>query len=63
MTRATAERSTGAALFARVLAGVDGSDAGLQAAIQAGRLVAPEGALELATAFYLIDANDRRKAR
>jgi nucleotide-binding universal stress UspA family protein len=57
MTVLTDEQSTGAALFARVLAGVDGSDAGLQAAFQAGRLVAPEGTLELATAIYLIDAN------
>jgi nucleotide-binding universal stress UspA family protein len=57
MTVFTDEQSIGAALFARVLAGVDGSDAGLQAAFQAGRLVAPEGTLELATAIYLIDAN------
>jgi nucleotide-binding universal stress UspA family protein len=52
----TGEQSTGAALFSRILAGVDGSEAGLQAAFQAGRLVAPEGTLELATAIYLIDA-------
>lgn len=53
---AAAER-TGAAVFARVLAGVDGSDAGLEAARQAARLVAPGGTLELARAIYLIDAN------
>jgi nucleotide-binding universal stress UspA family protein len=57
MTLSTDDRSTGAAPFARVLAGVDGSDAGLQAAFQAGRLVAPVGTLELATAIYLVDAN------
>jgi nucleotide-binding universal stress UspA family protein len=42
MTLLTDEQSTGAVPFARALAGVDGSDAGLQAAFQAGRLVAPE---------------------
>lgn len=53
----TTEESTGSALFARVLAGVDGSEAGLDAAVQAGRLVADDGELELATAIYLVDAN------
>jgi hypothetical protein len=43
MTLLKDEQSTGAVPFARVLAGVDGSDAGLQAAFQAGRLVGPEG--------------------
>ena len=57
MRLSTDDQSTGAALFARVLAGVDGSEAGLRAAFQAGRLVAPDGTLELATAIYLIDAN------
>lgn len=57
MTFATNVRPVAAALFARVLVGVDGSEAGLQAAFQAGRLVEPEGTLELTTAIYLIDAN------
>ena len=57
MTSMTDEQRTGTDPFRRVLAGVDRTDAGLQAAFQAGRLVAPEGALELATAIYLMDAN------
>lgn len=42
-------------VFARVLAGVDDTDAGLDAAVQAGRLAAPDGLLELVTAVNLID--------
>jgi nucleotide-binding universal stress UspA family protein len=42
-------------VFARVLAGVDDTDAGLDAAVQAARLVAPEGTLELVAAVNLID--------
>lgn len=57
MQETTTESTTGQRVFARVLVGVDGSDAGREAAVQAGRLVAAEGTLELATAIYLIDAN------
>jgi nucleotide-binding universal stress UspA family protein len=57
MTLRAPANMIGAALFSRVLVGVDGTDAGLQAALQAGRLVAPDGELELASAIYLIDAN------
>jgi len=39
-----------------VLVGVDGSDAGREAAFQGARLVAPEGTLELVTAVYIIEA-------
>jgi nucleotide-binding universal stress UspA family protein len=48
---------TGRRVFSRVLVGVDGSVAGREAAVQAGRLVAAEGTLELAAARYLIDAD------
>ena len=44
-------------MFERVVAGVDGSDAGYEAARQATRLVAPDGWLELFTAVYLVEAN------
>ena len=44
-------------MFARVVAGVDGSDAGYEAARQAARLVAADGWLELFTAVYLVEAN------
>ena len=57
MTLASLESSTAQRVFARVLVGIDGSDAGRRAAVQAGRLVTPEGTLELAAARYLIDAN------
>jgi nucleotide-binding universal stress UspA family protein len=43
--------------FARVVAGVDGSDAGYEAVRQAARLVAADGWLELFTAVYLVEAN------
>jgi nucleotide-binding universal stress UspA family protein len=52
-----AQHAVGARLFERVIAGVDGSDAGREAAVQAGWLVAPEGALELVTAVYLIGSS------
>jgi nucleotide-binding universal stress UspA family protein len=44
------------ALFERVLAGADGSEAGLEATRQAARLVAPGGSLEIFTAVYLAEA-------
>lgn len=44
-------------LFERVVAGVDGSDPGVEAARQAGRLVTPDGWLEVFTAVYLVEAN------
>ena len=47
-------------IFERVLVGIDGTAAGLEAAVQAGRLVAPAGTIELASAIYLIDANLQR---
>lgn len=52
MQQAT-EQTTGQ----RVLVGVDGSDAGSEAVVQAGRLVAPRGTLELATAIYQIEGD------
>lgn len=57
MTPASLEEATGQRVFGRVLAGIDGSEASRSAAVQAGRLVAPGGTLELVTAIYLIDAN------
>ena len=60
---ASTEPRAGERVFSRVLAGIDGSPAGYEAAAQAGRLVAPEGTLELATAVYLIDANLQRWPR
>jgi nucleotide-binding universal stress UspA family protein len=54
---APAQQAAGARIFERVIAGVDGSDAGREAAVQAGRLVAPEGTLELVTAVYIIEAS------
>lgn len=44
------------ALFERVLAGADGSEAGLEATRQAARLVVPGGSLEVFTAVYLAEA-------
>jgi nucleotide-binding universal stress UspA family protein len=44
-------------MFTRVIAGVDGSEAGYEAARQAARLVAADGWLELFTAVYLVEAN------
>jgi nucleotide-binding universal stress UspA family protein len=53
---ASAEQTVGAQIFQRVLVGVDDTNAGREAAAQAGRLVAPEGTLELVTAVYIIEA-------
>jgi nucleotide-binding universal stress UspA family protein len=47
----------GATVFARVVAGVDGSDPGFEAARQAARLVAPDGWLETFTAVDLAQAS------
>jgi nucleotide-binding universal stress UspA family protein len=48
---------TGAAsCFLRVLVGIDGSEAGLEAVRHAARLVSPDGRLELFSAAYLIEA-------
>ena len=47
----------GTSVFDRVIAGVDGTDAGFEAARQAARLVAPDGRLELFTAVYLAEAS------
>ncbi len=44
-------------MFTRVVAGVDGSEPGFEAARQAARLVSPDGWLELFTAVYLAEAN------
>jgi nucleotide-binding universal stress UspA family protein len=44
------------AVFGCVVAGVDGSEAGFEAARQAARLVGPDGSLELFTAVYLVEA-------
>jgi len=43
-------------VFAQIVAGVDGSEAGFEAARQAARLVAPEGRLELLSAIHLAEA-------
>lgn len=45
------------ALFEHVLAGADGSEAGLEATRQAARLVAPGGSLLVFTAVYLAEAS------
>ena len=44
-------------LFERVLAGADGSEAGLEATRQAARLVAPAGSLEVFTAVHVAEAS------
>jgi nucleotide-binding universal stress UspA family protein len=44
-------------VFARVVAGVDGSEPGFEAARQAARLVAADGWLEVFTAVDLLEAN------
>ena len=49
--------ASGATVFARVVAGVDGSERGYDAARVAARLVAPDGSLTLFTAVYLADAS------
>lgn len=56
-TETSAEQAIGARVFEHVLVGVDGTHAGREAAVQAARLVAPEGTLELATAVYLIETS------
>jgi nucleotide-binding universal stress UspA family protein len=50
-------RAAAAAVFGRVVAGVDGSEPGFEAARQAARLVSPDGWLEVFTAVYLVEAN------
>lgn len=47
----------GEAVFSRVVAGVDGSEPGFEAARQAARLVAPDGWLETFTAVDLAEAS------
>jgi nucleotide-binding universal stress UspA family protein len=59
-TETSAGQAIGARVFDRVLVGVDGSEAGREAAVQAARLVAPAGTLELVTAVYLIEASLQR---
>ena len=44
-------------VFTRVVAGVDGSEPGFEAARQAARLVGPNGSLELFAAVYLAGAS------
>jgi nucleotide-binding universal stress UspA family protein len=56
-TSSTPSALAPAALFGRVVAGVDGSEPGFEAARQAARLVAPDGRLEVFTAVYLVEAN------
>lgn len=55
--QAAAETGAAGSVFARVVAGVDGSEPGYEAARQAARLVDPDGSLELFTAVYLVEAN------
>jgi nucleotide-binding universal stress UspA family protein len=55
VTQATAANPE--TFFSGIVAGVDGSEAGLEAARQAGRLVAPDGWLEVVTVVYLAEAN------
>lgn len=49
--------AAGTSVFGRVVAGVDGSEPGFEAARQASRLVEPEGRLEIFTAVYLAEAS------
>jgi nucleotide-binding universal stress UspA family protein len=53
----SAHESIRVSVFEGVIAGVDGTDAGFEAARQAARLVAPDGWLEFFAAVYLVDAN------
>jgi nucleotide-binding universal stress UspA family protein len=46
----------GTSVFDRIIAGVDGTDAGFEAARQAARLVTDDGWLEVFTAVYLAEA-------
>jgi nucleotide-binding universal stress UspA family protein len=57
MQASPVERASGASVFDRVVAGVDGTEPGFEAARQAARLVAPDGWLEVFTAVYLVEAN------
>jgi nucleotide-binding universal stress UspA family protein len=60
MSTATADSplaQAASSVFARVLAGVDGSEPGYEAARQAARLVAAGGWLEVFTAVYLVETN------
>lgn len=50
-------RENAETVFSRVVAGVDGSEPGFEAARQAARLVGPDGWIELFTAVYLVEAN------
>jgi nucleotide-binding universal stress UspA family protein len=51
------ESAPPAAVFDRVVCGVDGTDASLHAARQAARLVSPSGWLEVFNAAYLFEAD------
>jgi nucleotide-binding universal stress UspA family protein len=51
------DRLDPASLFERVLAGADGSEAGLEATRQAARLTTPGGRLEVFTAVHLAEAS------
>lgn len=57
MSAEASERFEPASLFERVLAGADGSEAGLEATRQAARLAVPTGSLEVFTAVYLAEAS------
>jgi nucleotide-binding universal stress UspA family protein len=57
VTASAPRQRTAESVFDRVIAGVDGSEPGFEAARQAARLVAPDGWLELFTAVYLVEAN------
>jgi hypothetical protein len=61
--QAANESLTGPRVFERGHVAIDGSEAGREAAAQAGRLVAPGGAIELATAIYVIDADLQHRPR
>jgi nucleotide-binding universal stress UspA family protein len=56
-TNPGADFTGGRSVFARVIAGVDGSEPGFEACRQAGRLVEPDGWLEVFSAVYLVGAN------
>ncbi len=57
MSAQPSERFGPAALFESVLAGADGSEAGLEATRQAARLAAPGARLEVFTAVHLAEAS------
>jgi nucleotide-binding universal stress UspA family protein len=56
-TPAQVAKPRASSIFDRVVAGVDGSEPGFEAARQAARLVAADGWLEVFTAVYLVEAN------